>query len=68
MTQFSVTQAGNITALIGVLSLLANVFKLNIAREEIEAVVGAVAAIVGIAVSFYGRYRQGDLKVSGFRK
>jgi hypothetical protein len=65
---YSVTQAGNITALIGVLSLLANAFNVNVAREEIELAVGAIASIVGLAISWYGRYRQGDLRVSGARR
>lgn len=65
---YSLTQAGNITALVGVLVLLANAFNINIAREEIEAAVGAIASLIGIGISWYGRFRQGDLRASGVRK
>ena len=65
---YSITQAGNITALIGVVMLILNYFKINIAREEVEALVGGIVSILGIAVSWYGRYRQGDLRPSGIRK
>ena len=62
---FSLTQSGNYVALI---AFLLGLFKVNIATEEISAFVEAALVIVGLAVSWYGRFRKGDLKVIGTRK
>lgn len=61
----SLTQTGNYVALI---SFLLGVFHVNIGSQEVSQAVEAVATIVGLVVSWYGRYRVGDLKISGVRK
>jgi hypothetical protein len=63
--KYSLTQAGNLVALAGVIGLILNKFNINIAPGEIETVLTAAIAIIGLATSWYGRWRQGDLKLSG---
>lgn len=65
MKGFSMTQSGNVVAAI---MLFAELFKVNITGSEVETVVKAVIGIVGVLISWYGRYRKGDLRLSGFRK
>lgn len=61
----SVTQLGNYVALI---AFLLNLFKVNISTEEVSRAVEAGAVLVGLCVSWYGRYRMGDLTKLGIRK
>ena len=62
---FSLTQTGNYVALIG---FFLGLFKVNIATEEIGKFVEAAMILIGLIVSWVGRYRQGDLTLLGFRK
>lgn len=61
----SLAQTGNYVALI---SFLLGLFKVNIATEEVSKIVEAITVVIGICISWYGRYRQGDLTVLGARK
>jgi hypothetical protein len=61
----SVTQIGNYVA---VISFLLQLFHVNIGSEEVSKAAEAIATIIGLGVSWYGRYRIGDLTVGGFRK
>ena len=45
---YSTTQASNLTAMIGVVMLVLNVFKIQIAQEELQNLLGGVLAISGI--------------------
>ena len=65
---YSLTQSGNLAAIIGVIVLLLKIFKVNIAEEELQTLAGGILAAAGIVISWIGRYRKGDLKLSGFRK
>lgn len=65
---YSLTQAGNITALAGTLGLVLHALNVNIAPAEIEALISSIIAVGGILISWYGRYRTGDLTLGGFRK
>jgi len=66
-SKFSLTQSGNLTALVGLIVMLLKLFNVNIAETEIQSFIGAFVVIVGIIISWIGRYRKGDLKLSGFR-
>lgn len=68
MNTYSTTQASNITALVGVIILILNHFKINIASEELESVIGAGITVVGIVWNWIHRYQNGDITLSGFRK
>mgnify|MGYP001588901041 CR=1 FL=1 len=68
MEKFSVTQSGNLIALAGFIVMVLHHYQINIAQEDIVAILGGIITIVGIARSWYGRYRQGDLTLAGFRK
>lgn len=61
----SLTQVGNYVVLI---SFLLGIFKVNISSEEVTKFVEAALVLIGLCTSFYGRYRIGDLKLSGIRK
>jgi len=65
MNKFSLSQAGTYVALI---SFLLGLFKVNISTAEVSQFVEAAFVIIGLATAFYGRYRVGDLKLSGIRK
>lgn len=62
---FSLAQAG---VYVTILSFIFQVFKINIATEEVTSFVEAALTIVGLAMAWYGRYRKGDLTKLGFRK
>ena len=63
--KFSLTQAGIYVSVIG---FLVQMFKLNIASEEITQLVTSVITLVGLGVAWYGRYRKGDITVLGIKK
>mgnify|MGYP001557842325 CR=1 FL=1 len=65
---YSLAQAGNLSAIIGVITLLLKIFQINIAEEEIQTLIGGILAVAGVVVSWFGRYRKGDLTKLGFRK
>jgi hypothetical protein len=65
---YSVTQAANIGAFVGVIVLLLNFFKINITQEEVQTLIGAAITIGSIIISFINRWRKGDIKLSGFKK
>lgn len=65
---YSTTQAANLSAILGVVMILLNYFKINIAQEELQALIGGVLAVGGILLNWYHRWSKGDLKLSGFRK
>jgi hypothetical protein len=65
---YSVTQAANIGAFIGVIVLLLNYFKINITQEEVQTILGAAITIGSIIISFINRWRKGDIKFSGVKK
>ena len=64
MTSFSLTQAGNAVALAGLISTVFQFFGVELAPKELETVIIAV----GIAISWFGRWRKGDLTLAGFRR
>ena len=68
MEKYSLTQAGNLTALAGFIVMVLRHYRFDIAEQEVVALLGGIATIIGIAVSWYGRYRTGDLTLGGFRK
>lgn len=68
MDNYSTTQATNLAAIAGVIVLLLNHFKINIASDEVTMLLGAVLAIGSIANNWYHRFQKGDLTLGGFRK
>jgi ABC-type Mn2+/Zn2+ transport system permease subunit len=60
---FSLTQAGNLTAIAGILGSI-----LDIPATEIETIVASLVTVIGILLSWYGRFRKGDITILGFRK
>ena len=67
-SKFSLTQSGNLTALVGLIVMLLKLFNVNIAETEIQSFIGAFVVIVGIIISWVGRWRAGGLYLSGFRR
>lgn len=65
MKNYSVTQAGNIAVVLGTLLKLINV---EVGTEELTNVVVAVLVLGGVASSFYGRFRHGDITWYGAKK
>jgi len=64
----STTQTTNYTAIVGVIVLILNHFKINIGSDEIMSLIGGTLAVVGIISNWYHRYKKGDLTVAGIRK
>ena len=68
MGNFSLTQISNYSAAI---STLIAVFGVNLLPADIEAtarVIMGIWSLISIIGSFIGRFRLGDLKLSGIRK
>lgn len=63
----SVTQAGNYTAFIPVVILLLNQFDIKITESDVATLIASIVAVVGVLTSIYGRYRQGDVSISGVK-
>lgn len=67
MKNYSLTQAGNYSALISVLVLIISKFNLGITNDELTQIILALFTLSGILISWYGRYRQGDVSVLGIK-
>lgn len=65
---YSLTQGGNLAVILGLVMLILKYYHINIAQEEVQNLLGFVLGAIGVLVSWYGRYRKGDLKLSGFRQ
>jgi Co/Zn/Cd efflux system component len=64
MQNYSTTQAGNIGVIVGLIVMILQHWNINIASDEVAQIVVAV----GVIVSWVGRYKKGDLTLSGVRK
>lgn len=64
----STTQQTNYTAIVGVIVLILNHFKINIGSDEIMTLIGGVLAVGGIITNWYHRYQKGDITFSGAYK
>ena len=65
---YSMTQAGNLTAFAALIVFVFRMFNFDVAHSDMLDLVNAVAIAGGIVVSYVGRFRKGDLKVTGGRK
>lgn len=65
---YSITQTSNLVIIAGLISMILAKFKINIGSEEIQTWLGLIVAVVGTALSWYNRYKKGDLTMGGFRK
>lgn len=68
MQNFSQTQLSNITAMAGLIMVIANHFKFNVTIGEVQMFLGGVLAIGGIVWNWIHRYNKGDLTPFGGRK
>lgn len=71
--EVSTTQASNFTVIAGaIVTLLAVGPKIahpsTLTKEDVVAILVSITALVASAVSFYNRYKKGDLHLSGVRK
>ena len=62
---FSLTQSGNLVVLLG---FILKVLGVEIGTEEVTKFVEAALVLIGLIVSWVGRWRKGDLTILGFRK
>jgi uncharacterized membrane protein len=68
MNKYSLTFAGVIGVLIG---YILRYFGITASDEEVSTVVEAISALAttaGIILTWYGRYRQGDVNLLGVKK
>lgn len=68
MENYSTTQASNIVAVVGLLTLVLGYFKVSIPQAELQNVIGALITFGGIVWNWYHRYSRGDLTVLGSYK
>ena len=61
---YSVTYGGALVTLIG---FILDKFGVPFATGELEQVVSAALVIGGVLVTFYGRWRHGDVGLLGFK-
>lgn len=64
----SLTQTGNYIAIAGVISAILAQLGVVIPEDQIAVIIAGIVALIGVITSFYGRYRMGDIKLSGSRK
>lgn len=62
------TQSGNIVVFVGIVGMILRHYRIVIPEDEITALIVGATALVGLVVSWIGRYRKGDLTLGGFRK
>lgn len=62
---YSLTQTGNIVSAV---MFFVNILNINVSGTEVETIVTATVGIVGVLISWYGRYRKGDITLAGFHK
>ena len=67
-SKYSLTQGGNLTAIVGFIVLVLRHYQIGITDTEIAALLGGAITAIGIIISWIGRYKKGDLFLSGFRK
>ena len=68
MEKYSMTQSGNIVVFVGIVGMILRHYRIVIPEDEITALIVGATALVGLVVSWIGRYRKGDLTLGGFRK
>lgn len=68
MENYSTTQATNIVAIAGVITLILGQFNIVIGTEEVTTFIGGIVSVIGIAMNWYHRYSAGDITVLGSRK
>lgn len=64
---YSLTQAGNLTALAGAIVVILQMFDITVPAESVMTVLSAIAIVAGPIISWYGRQRIGDLTPLGAR-
>lgn len=64
---YSLTQAGNLTAIAGAIVIVLKLVGVDVPAEDVATVLAAIAIIAGPIISWIGRYRQGDVSVAGFK-
>lgn len=66
--QYSISQAGNIAAVAGILSMVAAHYGLSfITTADIQTLVGGVLVVGGVLISWYDQYKSGLTTATGFR-
>jgi hypothetical protein len=68
MNNFSATQATNWLAFSGLIVVVLKLFGLSVAEGDVQTVIGAVIAIIGVVLNYIHRQNTGDLTPLGFRK
>ena len=61
---YSTTQSGNLLVIASCVSMILGHFNVHLLPEEIALVLTAA----GVAISWYGRWKKGDITVAGFYK
>ena len=63
----SLTQAGNYTAIVAMIMLIANHYGVKISEGEVTTILLGMIAVGGQIVPVYGRYRHGDVNILGVK-
>lgn len=62
---YSTTQGGNLLVIAGVISMIIKAtFKHDILPEQVVSILTAI----GVCISWYGRWKKGDVTFGGFKK
>ena len=64
---YSTTQMANLAVLAGFVVFILKYFNIALSQEEITTVLGLIIGLGGLLVSWYKRYKKGDLTIAGFR-
>lgn len=66
--QMSLTIAGLILAVLGKVAETVGFAPVSVSAENLVQTFTVLSQIIGLAVAYYGRVRQGDIKWTGARK
>jgi hypothetical protein len=63
----SMTQSGNMIALVAFLGLVLSKYGVNVSAADLTTIIAGLAVLGGIVTSFVGRYRHGDISLLGVK-
>ena len=64
----SMTQSGNMIALVAFLGLILSKYGVNVSAADLTTIIAGLAVLGGIVTSFVGRYRHGDISLLGVKQ
>lgn len=61
----SITQSTNWLAMAGLVVILLKLFGVEVVEADVQTVIGALVAIIGVVMNYINRYSKGDVTALG---